>query len=332
MKRGLVEAVGEHRDVYAARLDRLRDRLRGADAQVALIYGDVYRSDDIAHLTNLCIYWNEGVVAVPVDGPPVFLAKLSKRVHPWMQRTSILEDLRASQQLPKLIGAYLDELDPGAIAFVDRDWWPAELVDGIVGEAPSRQFLDLPDAVRSSRLVPDELDRADLERAGSLVALALAAAVNAGGAAEERLAVLELAARSEGARDVLASCREIDGGFQTECAVQFANVWAYGARHTVGGESLRSVLDAAAGSLRAGATVDEVQAVTDGAASVSIVSHCDLATGGDLRLTANSGGVLVDGQAVSLTVRAGDVLLADTYVLAGERVTAITQTTAEVAA
>jgi hypothetical protein len=332
MKRGLVEAVGEQRDVYEARLGRLRVHLREAGAQVALVYGDVYRSDDIAHLTNLCIYWNEGVVAVPLDGPPVFLAKLSKRVHPWMQRTSILEDLRASQQLPKLIGAYLDELDPGAVAFVDRDWWPAELVDGIVGEAPSRHFLDLPDAVRSARLVPDELDRTDLERAGGLVATAMAAAANASGRAEERLAVLELAARSEGARDVLATCRATDGGVQIECAVQFANVWAYGARHTVGGESLRPVLDAAAEGLRAGATVADVEVATSGAATVSIVSHCDLATGGDLRLTTDSAAGLVDGQAVSLSIRVGDALLADTYLIDGERVTAITQTTAEVAA
>lgn len=331
MKRGLVKAAGEERGIYEARLERLREQLRTTGTQVALIYGDVYRSDDIAHLTNLCIYWNEGVVAVPSDGPPVFLAKLSKRVHPWMRRTSIFEDLRASQKLPELIRDYLDELGSGAVGFVDRDWWPAELVDGVVATAPGRSFVDLPDAVRSSRRVPDELDGADLRQAGALVAAGVAAASHASGTSAQRLAALERVARGEGARDVIATCREIDGGFQIECAVQFANVWAHAARVTSDDDVLRPALEAAATALREGATAADVQAAA-GTAAASIVSHCDLATGGDLRTFARVAEPLISGEAVSLSVRLGDAILADTYVLYGSQPTALTQTTAEVPA
>ncbi len=332
MKRGLVQAAGGHRDVYEARLERLREQVRAAGAQVALIYGDVYRSDDIAHLTNLCIYWNEGVVAVPLDGPPVFLAKLSKRVHPWMQRTSILTDLRASQKLPELIGSYLEELGPRTIGFVDRAWWPAELVDGIVAAAPGRSFVDLPDAVRNQRLVPDELDCADLERAGSLVAAGLAAAVAATGDVAERLAALELATRGGGARDVLASCREIGACVQIDCAVQFANVWARGACVEGDDDGLREALEAAALALCADVRLADIQAVVDPDVAVSIVSHCDLATGGDLRGLFDSAQPLPEGAAVTLAVATAETVVADTYLVQSDGATSITRRVTEVTA
>ena len=332
MKRGLVEAAAPHRDIYEARLERLRDYLRAAGAQVALIYGDVYRSDDIAHLTNLAIYWNEGVVAVPVDGPPVFLAKLSKRVHPWMERTSIFTDLRASQKLPELIGSYFDELAPGTVGFVDRAWWPADLVDGVTAAAPGRDFVDLPDAVRRERLVPDELDRADLERAGSLVAAGLASAVAATGDVADQLAALELAARGGGARDVLASCRQTAAGVQIDCTVQFANVWARGARVEGDRSDLQDALETGAEALRAGARLADVQAVLGSDVNVSIVSHCDLATAGDLRGLADAGEPLPDGATVTLAVAAGGATIADTYVVRSDGATAITQQTTEVTA
>ena len=328
MKRGLVEAVGANRGVYEARLERLRERLRSEDMRVALIYGDTYRSDDIAHLTNLCIYWNEGVVAVPADGPPVFLAKLSKRVHPWMRRTSVIEDLRASQKLPELIGTYLHEVGPGGVGLVDRAWWPAQLVDGITGAATDRAFADLPDAVWSARLVPDELDRADLAHAGGGCAAGIAAASDASGTTAQRLAALELAARGLGARDVVAFCRDLGPGVQIECAVQFANVWAYGARPAGDGDTARAAFASVAPAITAGATASDIQAAAGTDATVSVVSHCDLATGGELRREDSR--PLLAGEAVSVAVRVGAALMADTYLLDGKGATAITR--AEVSA
>jgi hypothetical protein len=328
VKRGLVEAADANRGVYEGRLERLRERLRSEGLRVALIYGDTYRSDDIAHLTNLCIYWNEGVVAVPADGPPVFLAKLSKRVHPWMRRTSVIEDLRASQKLPELIGSYLDELEPGGVGMVDLAWWPAQLVDGITGAATDRAFTDLPDAVRSARLVPDELDRADLAHAGGGCAAGIAAASDASGNTSQRLAALELAARGLGARDVVAFCRKLGAGVQIECAVQFANVWAYGARPAGDGDAAREAFSSVAQAITAGATASDIQAAAGPSATVRVVSHCDLATGGELR--GGDSGPLLAGEAVAVAVRVGDAMMADTFLIDAEGATAITR--AEVSA
>lgn len=82
MKRGLV--VLDHDELpeeeWRRRIDRTRAVLREQGVDLALVYGDVFRSDDIAYLTNLCIYWNEGMLAVPADGEPALLTKLSPRV------------------------------------------------------------------------------------------------------------------------------------------------------------------------------------------------------------------------------------------------------------
>ena len=332
MKRGLVVLEETARAEDEARVEALRGALRARGIAFALVYGDVSRSDDINYLTNLCIYWNEGVIAVPVDGVPALLAKLSKRVHPWMERTSILTDLRASQKLPALIGDYLRANGSGTVAFVDSTWWPAQLVDDIVAAAPDHDFIDLCDAVRRERMVPDELDRSDLERAGALVALGLSAAAAAEGEPTARIAALELAARGGGARDVLASCFETSSGVQIDCTVQYANVWARGARVLGGGSELRAGAEAAADRLSAGTTVADLSAVVAAEASVAVIRHTDLATGGDLRQFAGGVEPLAEGQVVTLTVSSGGVAVADTFVIGGDHAEPITQTTAEVSA
>jgi len=313
MKRGLVAAAGESAPVYAARLERMRARVREAGAVAALVYGDVYRSDDIAHLTNLCIYWNEGVLAVPAEGPPAFLAKLSARVHPWMRRTSVLEDLRASQKLAQLIASYLDELGAGPVALVDEDWWPADLVADVRAATPDRATLALVDAIREGRLVPDERDLADLRRAGEIVAGALAAAKDAEGAVTERIAALEFAARGAGARDVLVHAHSLgDGALALELTVQYANVWASAARTFGGSESADAGLQAARAALVAGSSPLQI-ARAAGEVELALVHHCDLGSAGDYRPATDVGRSLAGGEVVAVTVRSDGAVAGDTF-------------------
>ena len=84
MKRGLVlfDPAEIPAAEWRARVAAVQRELAASGTDVALIYGDVSRSDDIAYLTNLCVYWNEGVLAVPAHGEPAFLTKLSPRVFP----------------------------------------------------------------------------------------------------------------------------------------------------------------------------------------------------------------------------------------------------------
>jgi hypothetical protein len=315
VKRGLVAAADGSRPVYEARLERLRERLREVGADVGLVYGDVYRSDDIAHLTNVCIYWNEGTIAVPVDGEPAFLAKISARVHTWMRRTSVLEDLRASQKLPELIAGYLEDSGARTVAFVDRAWWPGELVDGVAAAAAEVTFLDLPDAVRAARLAPDDRDLADLKRAGAIVAAGRRTADDAGEAATPtaRLAAIERSARGAGARDVLAACRPLaPGTTQVEVTTQYANVWARAARVLgVTDPQLADAFAAARGALRAGVSVAEL-------GDAAVVHHCDLGTAGDYRPAGDATEPLPAGAVVCLEVVRGDQRLADTLHLTAD--------------
>lgn len=347
MKRGLVEVAD--RPVYEARLERLQEQLRERGIAAALIYGDVYRSDDIAHLTNLCIYWNEGVIAVPADRPPALLAKLSKRVHPWMQRTSILEDLRASQNLPKLISEYLGELPAGAVAFIEAVWWPERLLRDISAAIDGRETLMLDDEVRRTRLVVDDADRADLVRAGEIVTAGLLAAEKAGADAEpaQRVAAVELATRREGARDVLAFCESVEAGATPlELTVQYANVWAYAARtpnlDAEVARSLRAAYGAAQEALVPGASAAELaeraRAVADDlAVELSLTHHCDLGTAGDYRGADDDAKPLPAGAVVALQLRAprsggGSAVLADTFLMTDAGAAALTGATARVAA
>ena len=75
MKRGLVVRDAEEiaDSEWAARVGALQSELAAAGVDIALIYNDVSRGDDIGYLTNLCIYWNEGVLAVPATGEPAML-------------------------------------------------------------------------------------------------------------------------------------------------------------------------------------------------------------------------------------------------------------------
>jgi len=97
MKRGLVlfDPAEIPADEWRGRVAAVQRQLAASGTDVALIYGDVSRSDDIAYLTNLCVYWNEGILAVPAHGDPVFLTKLSPRVHPWMRLISTVTEIRS---------------------------------------------------------------------------------------------------------------------------------------------------------------------------------------------------------------------------------------------
>jgi Creatinase/Prolidase N-terminal domain len=332
MKRGLVLAADDSTDVYTARLDRLRARLREAGADAALVYGDVYRSDDIAYLTNLCIYWNEGTIAVPLDGPPALLAKLSARVHTWMRRTSVLEDLRASQKLPELIADYLREISASTVALVDRTWWPSDLVDGIAGAATGVTLIDLPDGVRDTRPAPDPAELADLQQAGALVGRALEAAraADAGDDGHGPLAAIEQAARGGGARDVLAAVTDEVERTQLQVTVQYGNAWASAAR--VAPEppaQLRDAQERALAGVAAGITSDDLARAVPGA-EARVVDHRDLATAGDYRSAQDGAVPLTAGAVVCIAVSVDGLTLADTVRITTEGAVSLTEAHAEV--
>jgi hypothetical protein len=295
VKRGLVEPP---RADHAERVRALRERLRAAGAQLGLVYGDVSRSDDIEYLTGLCIYWNEGVVGVPTDGEPALLSKLSKRVHPWMRRTSTLTDLRSGRDLAALIADYAG----GArrIALVDRGLWPALLVRALEAACAPAELADLPGAVRDARLVPEAAELERLRELGGRRGAALDDAV--GRPEREALAAVERTLRAGGALDVVAIRDEApDGSVTLDVRVQQHGRWLRAARCAGGEDAARATaaLDEAAARLRSGRT--------DG---LTFTSHADLAPGAPARPAAATDGGLLVGE-----VAAGGAHAAATFLI-----------------
>lgn len=298
MKRGLV--VLDPAEVSEAervgRVLRLQRRLAADGVTVALDYADVHRSDDLAYLTNLCLYWNEGILAVPVVGEPTFVMKLSPRVHPWMRRSSTLTDLRSGKGFAALVEGLLQGAEPGVLGLVDAGLWPATAVEEVRAAAPGWEIRPLGGLVRELRLVPSAAERALLRDAQGHLEAALAAAAVAGVVDGERIALVEQSLRGAGFTDVLAEVVHGPGGV---CAVdvtgQYRFCWVRGARLVEGASAswvgdlaraLAAGVAAVAAGVAASVPVAAAERVLGGlpagaVGSVAVVHQADLSTGGD---------------------------------------------------
>jgi hypothetical protein len=334
MKRGLV--VLDHDELpeeeWRRRIDRTRAGLREQGVDLALVYGDVFRSDDIAYLTNLCIYWNEGMLAVPANGEPALLTKLSPRVHTWMRRTSTLTDLRSGKAFGSLVGALLAERAPGTLGLIDAELWPAALVEEVTGAATGWTVRPLPGLVRESRTRPSEHEVALLRRSGAVLAEAVERAGADGLAERERVATAEEVLRGQGFTDVVARA----GATSVEITGQYRNAWLRTGR-TLHGE-LADPLAAALGTAAGGVTTRKLaeaarsrlgEPPADAVFDLRVIDHVDLATDGEY-LGQDGDRALVAGQVAVVVVELvradGTVLTASDSVLVGERgATALTR-------
>jgi hypothetical protein len=317
VKRGLVVLDDAQTPLaeIAARVERLRARLRREGFALALIYGDVSRSDDINYLTNLCIYWNEGVLAMPARGEPALLSKLSKRVHPWMRTSSTLTDLRSGREIARLVREFAAEQGAGdapRIGLVEQAWWPAPLVEQLRAGLPTAELVDLGDVVREQRAKPSRSETALLRRAGETLGAAVEEAAEAALEATpgERIAIVELQARGAGFTDVLpfAEAGE-DGRVTVDVTGQLRHVWVRAAR-TRGGvhaDALAAAQAAVGEQLYAGARPSQLQ----DAARAAAARACGSGAGG-------AGGNGAGGDAASsLTLRCIDA--ADLATAGGQR-------------
>lgn len=293
MIRGLVvldpAEVGD--EEWAGRVRRLQERMAAEGVSTALVYGDVYRSADIGYLTNLCIYWNEGILAVPADGAPVFLTKLSPRVHTWMRATSKVADLRSGKAFGPLVRDLLAAGGPGVVGLVDRPLWPAALVEEVTAAADGREVRGLGGLVREQRLVPSPAELALLRDGARVLRQGFDEATRAirpGTAAPERLAVLERVLRGNGFTDVVASSTSTT----LEATGQYRHGWLRLARPVdpAWAGPLDAALRAAVGAVAAGTRAADLAAAAAPALAalpagvdrhVTCVNQADLATGGE---------------------------------------------------
>jgi hypothetical protein len=225
VKRGLVvlDAAETPPAEWDRRLAAVRADLVAAGVDVGLIYGDVFSSDDIAYLTNLCVYWNEGMLAIPADGDPVVLTKLSPRVFPWMRLTSTVDDIRSGRSFGTLVHGLLAGREPGTLALIGADVWPAAVADEVTDAVPDWTVRPVGDWVREHRARPSAAEERLIRTAAGLIADALN---QAGGSVAE----LERRLRGAGFLDVRITSSSAGGATSLQVLGQYRTVWAYAAR------------------------------------------------------------------------------------------------------
>jgi hypothetical protein len=321
MKRGLVvldpDEVPEGE--WDQRLAAVRAGLAAEGVDVALVYGDTYSSDDIAYLTNLCIYWNEGMMAIRPQGPPVLLTKLSPRVFPWMRLTSKAEDIRSGRKFGALVSGLLEESEPGIVGLVGAARWPASVVEEVTAALPGWTVRPLGPVIRDLRASPSTHEEALLRTASSALHAAVGEAGRPGLTNAERVSTLERLLRGAGFLDVRGGTSAASDGTESlRVTGQYRTVWAHVARVLPGGRgaAVEAVLDAATGAAAAGVTVADLVAAAgpaiaalpaDALVDVRWIDQADLATLGEY---AGRGGTarLRDGAIGAISV---EVVLAD---------------------
>ncbi|MFG2579513.1 hypothetical protein [Streptomyces malaysiensis] len=336
MKRGLVvlDPAEVPADEWQARTAAVQADLAAQGVDVALVYGDVFASDDIAHLTNLCIYWNEGMLAVPASGETVFLTKLSPRVHPWMRRISTVERIESGRSFGALVTKLLGERPAGTVGLADAARWPAAIVDEVRAALPGWQVRELPGLVGDRRAVVSEHELALLRTGAEVVGRAAREACGAGLTPFARTATVERIVRGAGFLDVQTNTTQApDGVVGVQVTGQYRTGWLHAARLAGAEDSawagtLRAALDAAVDAAGAGATGETLAEAAAPAlaklpegtdAQVRWVNQTDLASAGEYRRRAASD-PLPAGAVVAVTVdvlfAAGDyAALADTVLV-----------------
>ena len=298
MKRGLVlfDPAEIPVDEWRGRVAAVQRELAASGTDVGLIYGDVSRSDDIAYLTNLCVYWNEGILAVPAHGDPVFLTKLSPRVHPWMRLISTVTEIRSGRSFAELVAAFLTPGDGGTVGLIEADLWPAAVAAQIRQALAGWEVRPLAGLVRALRQTPSPAEVALLGRAAASLADTAADAAAAGLTDDERVAVAERRLRGDGFLDVLVdSARTGDGVTSVRITAQYRYLWLQASRVAAGGapawpDPLREGIAAAVAAAAPGATAADLDQAAKpaldrlpacAASHVRWVHHADMATNGE---------------------------------------------------
>ncbi|MEH7252247.1 aminopeptidase P family N-terminal domain-containing protein [Neobacillus niacini] len=335
MKRGLVLLDPKETSLedLSGRVNKFQEYLNQQGVTVALIYGDVYHSSDITYLSNICIYWNEGILAVPVKGEPALLSKLSSRVHTWMKKTSTLMDLRSGQNFADLVEKYVIDAEPGTLGLVEMEWWPADIVEQIKDKLPEWKINNIKNVVKQERQIPSDRELTLLKKSSEISARAVNLGMNRSLTNHERAGLAEKEARMSGVEDVFVFSHESTKHADTvEVISEYRGYWSVAARVVskvqIGWEyQLGQAYKTAEQLLRAGIDIEKLRkAVTevlkdeDIKWKIDLIHHTDLETHGDYRLTGEEVNPVENGSVVGmrLQINFGDgstAVMADTFLI-----------------
>jgi Xaa-Pro aminopeptidase len=345
MKRGLVVLdpqeipVGE----IPRRVRNLQNIQKTKGITLALIYGDVYHSGDITYLSNLCIYWNEGVLAVPVDGNPAFLTKLSRRVFTWMKKESTLEDLRSGQNLGELVKEMVKGQPAGTIGLIEMDWWPSSLIEQLTEKLPDWKFENMGPAVKIARQHPSESEMKLLKEGATVTARAVQRGMDGNLTNDERAGLAEREARLSGVEDVFVYCNPATEDANTvEIVSEYRGYWTLASRVVYNSTTtweliLTKAYEKAVQMLRTGVNISQlrngvniIMKDQEFSWSLDVIHHTDLETHGDFRYSVEHENPLklgaVVGMRLQFTFSDGTrAVIADTFEINEDTATCLTQ-------
>lgn len=343
MKRGLavLDPAEVTEEEYRQRIDQVRGLAQDAGLDAVVIYGDVSRSDDVAYLTNLMLYWNETALVVPQEGDPVLLTKLSPRVHGWMHRTAVLHEVRSTKDIAAAVAEYSHENAISSLAIVEHDIWPEDILDRLRSAAPDLKLMPWGPVIREHRSLPSAATLELLTSAGSVMRDALQAVADADQLDETTIfSLLDLHGRRGGFADVLVETDTTpDGGLSTRVAAQYRYIWV-GASRVWSDSPIRTRLEeaqrAVAAALRAGVRPEELEQVAaaqlegvDGEVDLTVIDHVDLSTFGDVPESAGFDPLPIRAGSViavllSVTTDGTRAEIGDTYHVTGDGAEALT--------
>jgi Xaa-Pro aminopeptidase len=325
VKRGLAVLNREETSPadFTARVEALRGKLRDDGAAVGLIYGDVSRSGDLGYLTNLCLYWNEAILAVPVNGEPALITKLSKRIQPWMKRTTVLGDIRSGAKMAENVGKFLDDrfcARDQKISIVDMRWWPSELVDDLRHSLSTCTFNEMNGPVREQRLAPSNVELKLLQHAAALVDDSIEEAWSEGKDADGRTGSAVRSIRMAGFQDAQVTSRSLpDGSEYIDVIGQYRYVWVRtsSARGGAMADSANRALSAVMKQIKPHVTGEQLASVAAEAVNgkyehvFSCIPHSDIETRGLFRMRDDAKRPLKRNEviAINLSLANGEAVL-----------------------
>lgn len=204
MRRGLLNWSKEElpKAVFDGRVARLQSAMQEADLGAVLVYTNFPRPAAVSYLTHFVPYWNQCILVVLPEGPPLLIVSLSKRVAGWIMETAHVGEVICTPN----IGAELVTLLAGAglastrIGVVEMDKTPRPIIQAVMDADAEYDVSDASQLFAGVRNPADEAEVALSAKAAKMAADALAGAVEAGG--DPDLAAIERDIRLAGAEDV----------------------------------------------------------------------------------------------------------------------------------
>ena len=207
MRRGLMSWSREELPVSVldARLAGLQAAMREDQLGAVLAYTSFALPSAVHWICNFTPYWSEALLLVLPEGPPVLLASLTKRVHPWMREVSHLGEVLMAPRLGAgACDALAQRAAPGArVGVIGLDALPWSIAQPLLQAFPEGRLVDAGEMFARLRQPADAAEQALARQALVMAQQALDAAPANACQVSQQSSVIERSVRLAGAEELL---------------------------------------------------------------------------------------------------------------------------------